>query len=124
MLLCYFFLFFFLFCSYKYNSGTELRGSNCVQGGENCRRCTKIESRVPRVSFPVASQNLHTSLLQGQGCVKSFCRNSGTSVFICACVSGLAKGVGCACGQRIITHPSPVALSVFRKQNEAIHMET
>lgn len=43
---------------------------------------------------------------------------------MCACTSGPAKGVGCACGGQLITHPSPVAESVFRKQDEAIHMET
>lgn len=43
---------------------------------------------------------------------------------MCACASGPAKGVGCACGGQLITHPSPVAESVVRKQDEAIHMET
>lgn len=43
---------------------------------------------------------------------------------MCACASGPAKGVGCSCGGQLITHPSPVAESVLRKQDEAIHMET
>lgn len=63
--------------------------SKCIWAVRSWRWCTKIESTVPHGGLPVASQKLHTSLLQGQRRVKPLCRSSMTGCVcarLCTCV--------------------------------------